>query len=38
MDLRNIDPTTREALDHFIFPLVSKIDVNAGDPIIFKSG
>jgi putrescine aminotransferase len=38
MDLRNIDPITREALDHFVFPLVSKTDVNAGDPIIFKSG
>ncbi|MFP6777689.1 MAG: aspartate aminotransferase family protein [Alphaproteobacteria bacterium] len=38
MDLRNIDPITREALDHFIFPLVSKTDINAGDPIIFKSG
>jgi len=38
MDLRNIDPVTREALDHFVFPLVSKTDVNAGDPVIFKSG
>ena len=38
MDLSNIDPITREALDHFVFPLVSKTDVMAGDPIIFKSG
>ena len=38
MDLRNIDPVTREALDHYVFPLVSKTDVMGGDPIIFKSG
>lgn len=38
MDLSNIDPITREALDHFVFPLVSKKDVLGGDPIIFKSG
>ena len=38
MDLKNIDSVTREALDHYVFPLVSKTDVNAGDPIIFKSG
>ncbi|MBT3626605.1 MAG: aspartate aminotransferase family protein [Rhodospirillaceae bacterium] len=38
MDLKNIDSVTREALDHYVFPLVSKTDVNSGDPIIFKSG
>jgi putrescine aminotransferase len=38
MDISNIDPVTREALDHFVFPLVSKSDVLGGDPIIFKSG
>jgi hypothetical protein len=34
MDLKNIDSVTREALDHYVFPLVSKTDVNAGDPHI----
>ncbi len=38
MDISNIDPVTREALDHFVFPLVSKTDVMGGDPVIFKSG
>ena len=38
MDISNIDPVTREALDHFVFPLVSKSDVLGGDPVIFKSG
>ncbi len=38
MDISNIDPVTREALDHFVFPLVSKSDVMGGDPVIFKSG
>ena len=37
MDLKNIDSVTREALDHFVFPYVSKTDVNSGDPVIFKS-
>ena len=37
MDLKNIDSVTKESLDHFVFPLVSKTDVTAGDPIIFKS-
>ena len=38
MDISNIDPVTRDALDHFVFPLVSKTDVIGGDPVIFKSG
>ncbi len=38
MDLKNIDPVTREALDHYVFPLVSKEAVKAGEPLILKSG
>ena len=35
MDISNIDPVPRDALDHFVFPLVSKSDVVGGDPVIF---
>ena len=38
MTLRNIDDVTRDAMDHYVFPLVKRTDLQAGEAIIFQSG
>ena len=38
MTLKNIDDVTRDAMDHYVFPLVSKESLKNGDAMIFETG